>query len=135
MESNVDELLSETRLETADEELLDTRLEELDSEDESVAEELKDRRMKAQMFDNQASNLGERADELESRADEKGQRAERLDAEVEETTEQLETSREQLARTGRGDRIVPEAVHGFADRVRRGEGPPRIASLGPHGLP
>lgn len=97
LESNADELLAKTTLETADEDVLDARLAELDSEDESVAEELEDHRMKAQMFDNQASNLGERADDLESRADEKRQRAERLDAEVEETTEQLETSREQLA--------------------------------------
>ncbi len=127
LESNADELLAETTLETADEDALETRLDELDSEDESVAETLEDKRMKAQMFDNQASNLGERADELESRADEKLQRAEQLDAEVEETTSQLETSREQLSQL---DEEIESYREGFTEApVEFGEAADHLESL------
>ncbi|WP_227376539.1 DNA double-strand break repair ATPase Rad50 [Haladaptatus halobius] len=100
LESNVEAALAETELDAATEDALDARLDarldELDSEDKSVAEALKDARMKAQMFDNQASNLAERADELESRAGEKRERAERLDTEAETATEELEDRREKL---------------------------------------
>ncbi|WP_266077289.1 DNA double-strand break repair ATPase Rad50 [Haladaptatus caseinilyticus] len=96
LESDVDAALDETELDTATEDAIDARIAELDAKDEEVSEELEDARMKAQMFDNQASNLAERADELEKRAQEKRSRAEHLTTEVESATTELENRREKL---------------------------------------
>ncbi|WP_227354668.1 DNA double-strand break repair ATPase Rad50 [Haladaptatus salinisoli] len=112
LESDIAAALAETELDSADEDALESRLDELDDEDESVAEALKDARMKAQMFDNQASNLAERAGELESRAREKRERAERLDAEAEAATEELEDRREKLTEI---DADVESLRERFAD--------------------
>jgi DNA repair protein SbcC/Rad50 len=127
LESNVEAALAETELDAAIEDALDARLDELDAEDKSVAEALKDARMKAQMFDNQASNLAERADELESRAGEKRERAERLDTEAETATEELEDRREKLTEI---DAEIESHRERFADTsVKFGDASDHLESL------
>ncbi|WP_435153869.1 DNA double-strand break repair ATPase Rad50 [Haladaptatus sp. DFWS20] len=96
LESNVDTALNQTELDTATEDAIDSRIAELDGADDDVGEQLEDARMKAQMFDNQASNLAERANDLKNRAEEKQNRAEQLVQEVENATTELENRREKL---------------------------------------